>query len=129
MSKTISGFSKLSKSKKIDWIVNTYFSNTEEAKRILKPGGQLIIDYPSRKRRRLFNYKAQNWHAATEFYPNEISEFFDSENSTHHVKGILNLPIHRFPKSIRKIFLPIDNLLCNSPIKQYSSYILHTITK
>ncbi|WP_347709804.1 hydroxymethylglutaryl-CoA reductase, degradative [Jejuia spongiicola] len=36
MSKTISGFSKLSKSNKIDWIVNTYFSNTEEAKRILK---------------------------------------------------------------------------------------------
>ncbi len=36
MSKTISGFSKLSKSKKIDWIVNTYFSNTEDAKRILK---------------------------------------------------------------------------------------------
>ncbi|WP_034041454.1 hydroxymethylglutaryl-CoA reductase, degradative [Wocania ichthyoenteri] len=36
MSKTISGFSKLSKSKKIDWIVNTYFSNTEEAKQVLK---------------------------------------------------------------------------------------------
>jgi hydroxymethylglutaryl-CoA reductase len=36
MSKTISGFSKLSKSKKIDWIVNTYFSNTENAKRVLK---------------------------------------------------------------------------------------------
>ena len=36
MSKTISGFSKLSKSKKIDWIVNTYFSNTEDAKRVLK---------------------------------------------------------------------------------------------
>ena len=36
MSKTISGFSKLSKSKKIDWIVDTYFSNKEEAKGILK---------------------------------------------------------------------------------------------
>lgn len=36
MSKTISGFSKLSKSKKIDWIVNTYFSNAESAKTILK---------------------------------------------------------------------------------------------
>ena len=36
MSKSIAGFSKLSKSKKIDWIVETYFSNTEEAKRILK---------------------------------------------------------------------------------------------
>ncbi len=36
MSESISGFSKLSKSKKIDWIVNTYFSNAEEAKRILE---------------------------------------------------------------------------------------------
>tara|TARA_R110000868_G_scaffold720_3_gene5227 strand:+ start:7259 stop:8581 length:1323 start_codon:yes stop_codon:yes gene_type:complete len=36
MSKSISGFSKLSKSKKIDWIVDTYFSNAREAKRVLK---------------------------------------------------------------------------------------------
>ncbi|MGJ5642512.1 hydroxymethylglutaryl-CoA reductase, degradative [Formosa sp. S-31] len=36
MSKTISGFSKLSKSKKIDWIANTYFSNQENAKSIMK---------------------------------------------------------------------------------------------
>ena len=36
MSKSISGFSKLSKSKKIDWIVNTYFSNAEDAKRVIK---------------------------------------------------------------------------------------------
>ncbi|MBP0905479.1 hydroxymethylglutaryl-CoA reductase, degradative [Mariniflexile gromovii] len=36
MCASISGFSKLSKSKKIDWIVETYFSNTEDAKRILK---------------------------------------------------------------------------------------------
>jgi hydroxymethylglutaryl-CoA reductase len=36
MSKTITGFSKLSKSKKIDWIVDTYFSNAQSAKSILK---------------------------------------------------------------------------------------------
>ncbi len=36
MSKSIAGFSKLSKSKKIDWIIETYFSNTEDAKRVLK---------------------------------------------------------------------------------------------
>lgn len=35
MSKSIAGFSKLSKSKKIDWIVDTYFSNTDDAKRVL----------------------------------------------------------------------------------------------
>nr|WP_282134194.1 hydroxymethylglutaryl-CoA reductase, degradative [Seonamhaeicola maritimus] len=36
MSKSIAGFSKLSKSKKIDWIVDTYFANAESAKGILK---------------------------------------------------------------------------------------------
>ena len=37
MSKKIAGFSKLSKSEKTDWIVNnTYFSNPDNAKRILK---------------------------------------------------------------------------------------------
>ncbi|WP_370477042.1 hydroxymethylglutaryl-CoA reductase, degradative [Tamlana flava] len=36
MSKPIDGFSKLSKSKKIDWIVETYFSNTDDAKEVLK---------------------------------------------------------------------------------------------
>jgi len=36
MSKTISGFSKLSKSKKIDWIVDTYFLNAESARDVLK---------------------------------------------------------------------------------------------
>lgn len=35
MRTSIAGFSKLSKSKKIDWIVDTYFSNKEEAKHIL----------------------------------------------------------------------------------------------
>ena len=36
MSKYVSGFSKLSKSDKINWIVDTYFSNSKEAKAILK---------------------------------------------------------------------------------------------
>lgn len=36
MTKPISGFSKLSKSRKIDWIVDTYFADKPTAKRILK---------------------------------------------------------------------------------------------
>ncbi len=36
MCASISGFSKLSKSKKIDWIVKTYFSEQEEAKKVIK---------------------------------------------------------------------------------------------
>ncbi|WP_248723966.1 hydroxymethylglutaryl-CoA reductase, degradative [Seonamhaeicola sp. ML3] len=36
MSKTIAGFSKLSKEQKIDWLANTHFVNQKEAKAILK---------------------------------------------------------------------------------------------
>ncbi|TXD83496.1 hydroxymethylglutaryl-CoA reductase, degradative [Subsaximicrobium wynnwilliamsii] len=36
MSKTISGFSKLSKTEKIDWLTSTYFSNPEQAKYVLE---------------------------------------------------------------------------------------------
>ncbi len=36
MSKSISGFSKLSKSEKIDWIVSTYLSNSDIAKNTIK---------------------------------------------------------------------------------------------
>ncbi|WP_338732794.1 hydroxymethylglutaryl-CoA reductase, degradative [Mangrovimonas cancribranchiae] len=36
MNKSISGFSRLSKSEKIDWIVDTYFSHNENAKNIIK---------------------------------------------------------------------------------------------
>ncbi len=36
MTKSISGFSRLSKSKKIDWIVDTYFTNNKNAKKIIK---------------------------------------------------------------------------------------------
>ncbi|MBN4085408.1 hydroxymethylglutaryl-CoA reductase, degradative [Flavobacteriaceae bacterium AH-315-B10] len=35
MSKSISGFSKLSKAQKIDWLLDTHFSNKKNAKRIL----------------------------------------------------------------------------------------------
>ncbi|MFT4612138.1 MAG: hydroxymethylglutaryl-CoA reductase [Glaciecola sp.] len=36
MNKTITGFSKLSKSEKIDWLVNTYFKDPQSAKSLLK---------------------------------------------------------------------------------------------
>ncbi|TXE18904.1 hydroxymethylglutaryl-CoA reductase, degradative [Psychroserpens burtonensis] len=36
MNKTITGFSKLSKLEKIDWLVNTYFKDVESAKSLLK---------------------------------------------------------------------------------------------
>jgi hydroxymethylglutaryl-CoA reductase len=61
MSKYVSGFSKLSKSDKINWIVDTYFSNSEEAKAILKQYWNT-------------NNKLQNLH--DEFIENTITNYY-----------------------------------------------------
>mgnify|MGYP001818021463 CR=1 FL=1 len=36
MTKTIAGFSKLTKKEKIDWLAKTFFANANEAKKTLK---------------------------------------------------------------------------------------------
>tara|TARA_R110002073_G_scaffold61383_1_gene154289 strand:- start:14285 stop:15595 length:1311 start_codon:yes stop_codon:yes gene_type:complete len=61
MSKSISGFSKLSKSKKIDWIISTYFSNRKETKTVLKQYWNT-------------NEKLQQLH--DEFIENTITNFY-----------------------------------------------------
>ncbi|GAA4289901.1 hydroxymethylglutaryl-CoA reductase, degradative [Aestuariibaculum suncheonense] len=61
MSKSIAGFSKLSKSKKIDWMVETYFSNAEQAKTVLKQYWNT-------------NEKLQNLH--DEFIENTITNYY-----------------------------------------------------
>ena len=61
MSASISGFSKLSKTKKIDWLVDTYFSNKDEAK-------QVLIQYWNS------NDKLQSLH--DEFIENTITNYY-----------------------------------------------------
>jgi len=61
MSKSVSGFSKLSKAQKIDWILDTYFSKKENAKRI-------IIQYWNS------NEKLQQLH--DEFIENTITNYY-----------------------------------------------------
>ena len=61
MSATISGFSKLSKSQKIDWIVSHYLSNSETAK-------QTITQY--------FNVDSKLQQLHDEFIENTISNYY-----------------------------------------------------
>ena len=61
MSASISGFSKLSKIKKIDWLVHTYFSNKVEAR-------QVLMQYWNS------NQKLQSLH--DEFIENTISNYY-----------------------------------------------------
>lgn len=61
MSKTISGFSKLSKTQKIDWIVKTYFTDPDKAK-------QILIQYWNS------NEKIQQLH--DEFIENTVTNYY-----------------------------------------------------
>lgn len=100
-----------------------------EALRILKPGGHLIIDHPSYKRRRLFNYTAPNWHAANEYSSKMIKNILCNEIKDIKTSGILFSPIHRFPSRLRTLIYKVDQIINKSFFKEYSSYLIHSITK
>lgn len=61
MTKAVSGFSKLSKEEKIDWIANTHFSNSEAAVKIIK---------------KYWNSDAELQKLHDEFIENTISNFY-----------------------------------------------------
>lgn len=101
----------------------------EEARRILKPGGQLIFDYPSKSRRKMTKYKAANWHGGNDYTQDEIQELIKEDWETPVWKGVLFLPIHRLPKWFRGIFYGLDQLLTGSRWKHHSSYLILSLKK
>lgn len=101
----------------------------EETRRILKTGGKFIFDVPSKKRRKLTNHKSKNWHGANDFNVNEIRSMLNDEWRINNYYGILFFPIHRIPTKLRKLLLQYDTKVCNSIIKEYSSYLTFVIEK
>jgi ubiquinone/menaquinone biosynthesis C-methylase UbiE len=91
--------------------------------------GLLIFDFPSKKRRKLVNYKPQNWHAANHFSVDELLKLNRNRWKLKSYRGILFLPIHRFPSWIRPIFISMDNFLCKSLLKEYASYLIVELEK
>ncbi|HSY62326.1 MAG TPA: hypothetical protein VK796_10640, partial [Cytophaga sp.] len=95
--------------------------------RILKKGGRIIFDVPSKKRRRLMRYKSNNWHGAYSLSLNDLKAIPDFK--IKQTFGILFLPIHRFPTFIRPFLSQIDTVLSNSFLKEYSSYLIIELEK
>jgi len=101
----------------------------QEAARLLKKGGQFIVDFPSKKRRTLTGHKVQGWHGANAFTIQEWKITFGKDWHIKSYYGTLFLPIHRTKASLRMKLIGLDNWLCNSCVKEYSSYLIVTLVK
>jgi len=100
-----------------------------EMHRILEPGGTFIIDFPSRKRRKLFNNTQTNWHGANEFTLADWKQIVGNRWQLKASRGILFFPVHRLPVGLRRFFRLPDNLWCRSPFKEYASYLVIRLQK
>ena len=102
--------------------IETIEKAINEAHRVLKPGGILIFDFPSKARRNLINYKKEGWHGNTALEVNTVNKLTEGKFKMQGYEGVLFFPIHRFPKSTRPFFRKLDSLLCRSFLKKWASY-------
>lgn len=92
--------------------------------RIVKKGGTFIFDFPSHKRRALSLRRQKGWHGNNTMTIKEVKELLGPSWEVRTIEGILFLPIHRFPKSLRAKLTRLDTFLCNSLLKEFASYIV-----
>lgn len=99
-----------------------------ESHKKLNKEGILIFDYPIKTRRKATSPQ-EDWHANNSFKPNEILDLIKSDWKIIERKGVLFFPIHRIPKGFRKMFLPLDLLICKIFLKKWASYQIVVMKK
>lgn len=101
----------------------------DEMARILRPGGRFIFDIPSQRRRSLLGKKRENWHGSTGLDLEQVEQICGTKFTIRRRHGIMMLPIHQLPKSVRKPMRSLDYMLCGSLLKSYSSYVVYELIK
>ena len=109
--------------------VNHFSQILNEVGRTLENGGTFTFDFPSKTRRKITGYKATSWHGGTQISASDIREIIKNEWEFVNSRGIAFFPIHRFPTKLRKHLLRLDNFLCKSVFKQFSSHLIFTLRK
>ena len=95
----------------------------QEARRVLKPGGHLVVDFPSAQRRRS-RQQAIGWHGANALNVADVQRIAGTSWRLKEHRGLMFLPVHRMPTSLRQTCLPLDDWLCQSRLKNWSSYLV-----
>ncbi len=93
-----------------------------EAWRLLQPGGVFIFDIPSAERRRFLKKNASGWHGNSALNSLEIKALCGDKWRLECTVGVLFLPVHRLPVQLRRLFLPLDSLLCKTGADRWASY-------
>ncbi|MEJ5105110.1 MULTISPECIES: class I SAM-dependent methyltransferase [Chryseobacterium] len=94
----------------------------------LNKNGNLIFDYPVKSRKKSVSPQ-KDWHAGNSFSVSDIAALSKDQWKVINTTGVLFFPIHRVPKTIRRFFLPLDNFLCRSFLKNWASYHITILEK
>lgn len=93
-----------------------------EAARCLEPGGLLLIDVPSRARRRLRPHRSDiaQWHGHSAYDADDILAMAPGF-TLDRIDGLLMLPLHRVPARWRPLCAGLDRALCRllRPLASY----------
>lgn len=101
-----------------------------EARRVLRPGGRLIVDFPSKKRRALTRgHHNGNWHGSNAFDVADWCAMTQGQWKMLDFEGIMFLPQHRIPAFCRSALVLPDAWLCRSTLRAYASYIVLCLEK
>lgn len=91
---------------------NTIGEIGQEVRRVLRPGGMFILDFPSALRRRLRPRPpphGPSWHGSSQFTREEMLRLLPGFELEDHV-GILLLPIQRLPARLRRPLAGLDRV-------------------
>lgn len=99
-----------------------------ECHKKLNNDGILIFDFPTKARNKIPSTQ-EDWHANNAFSTDEISELLKNNWKIIETKGVLFFPVHRIPKRFRKIFLPLDIMICRTFLKKWASYQIIALKK
>jgi SAM-dependent methyltransferase len=98
---------------------------------LVEPGGHLLVDIPSRHRRAWNRRRPSDtgWHGNTDATASDMLRWAQGRWRLAGRRGLLALPVHRFPTVVRPALRHLDALLGSSPLGRWSSYHVYRLER